>query len=143
MDVARSGARVFRDPEAVNQKYLEETIPRDRNTSRSPPIFNYPVLVGGGTSVSPTSMGSQYISSPSGPIGPVEVRNAQPFHTSINGNSDKHGYPTPSYIKLIGRKLSDNSSADIYLHFRVNFTHDDVLAESPNFMNLGISSVHT
>ena len=83
-DAGRSVAHVFQDSGAVNRKDMDRTIPQDGNTSRIPPILNSPVMIGGGTSVSPTRTGSQEISSPSGTIGPVEVRKAQPFHTFIN-----------------------------------------------------------
>ena len=73
----------------------------------------------------------------------MEVRNAQPFHTSINGNSSKNGDPTSTFSKVIVHELSDDFSADVYFRCWVNFTHDAVLTEIPNFMNMGLSSVHT
>ena len=112
-DTARSGACVLRDPAEVNRKYRGGTIPRDRKLSRIPPRLNSTVLVGGGTSVSPTRTGSHEISSPNGTIGTVEVRNTQPFHTSINVNSAKNVDPMPTFSKVIGSKLSDYSSADV------------------------------
>ena len=101
-----------------------------------------PVRVGGGPSVSPTRMGSQEIGSPSGSINPEEVRNAQPFDTSINEISDKHRDPALTLSKVIGHKLSKESSAGVYLRCRMNFMNDSVLTESPTLMNLGLSSVH-
>ena len=122
---------------------MNRKIPRDGNTSRSPLRLTSPVRIGGEPSVSLTRTGSQNISSPSGSIGPVEVRNSQPFHTSINGNSYKHRDPAPNFSKVIGCKLSNDYSADIYSRCRMKFTRDAVLTEIPNFMNLGLSSVHT
>ena len=84
-DAARRGACVSRYPTAVNQRDTDEKIPQDANTSRIPPVLTSPVCICCGPSVSPTRTGSQKIISPSSPISPVEVRNAQPFHTSING----------------------------------------------------------
>ena len=63
--------------------------------------------------------------------------------TSINRIYAKHRDPAPTWIKVIGRKFSDDSSANVYSHCRMNFTHDAVLTKSPNFINLGLSSVHT
>ena len=83
-DAVRSGAHVFRYPVVINWKDTDRMIPRDKNTSRSPPILTTPVQIGGGPSISPIRIGSQEISSTSVHIGLVEVRNAQPFHTSIN-----------------------------------------------------------
>ena len=141
--MARSGAPVFQYPAMVNRKDTDGTIPRDGNTSRSPPRLTFSVQVGGGPSFSPTRKGSKNIGSPSGTIGPVEVSNAQPFHTSINVNSSKHGDPEPTFSKVICRKLSNNSRADVYSHCRMNFMCDAVLIKSPNFLNPGLSSVHT
>ena len=50
--------------------------------------------------------------------------------------------PAPTFSKVIVRKLSDKSSADVYLRCWMNFTRDAVLTEIPNFLNLGMSSVH-
>ena len=142
MDAAYSGAHIFRDPTVVNWKDTDRKITRDGNTSRRPTRLTYTVCIGGGPSVSPSRTGTQYIDSPSRSIGPVEVSNSQSLHTSINGISSKHRYLAPTFSKLICRKLSSESSADVYSRFRMNFTHDAVLTESQNFMNLGLSSVH-
>ena len=73
---------------------------------------------------------------------PQEVRNAQPFDTSINGISSKHRDPAPTGSKIIDCKFSDKSSPGIYLRCRMNLTRDTVFTESPNFMNLGLWYVH-
>ena len=64
-DAARSGARVFQDHVAVNQKDKYGTIPRDGNTSRIPPRFIYPVWIGNGPSVPPNIIRSHEIEGPS------------------------------------------------------------------------------
>ena len=84
-----------------------------RKNVGNPPILTTPFCIGAGTSVSPTMMGSQDIGSPRGSIGPQEVRNAQPLDTSINGISAEHRYPDPTWSKVIGHRLSDESSADV------------------------------
>ena len=75
-DAMHSGTCVFRKPADVNRKHTDGTIPWDSNTSRSSPRLTYPVLIGDGTTVYPTRMGRQEISSPKGPTVPVEFRNA-------------------------------------------------------------------
>ena len=142
-DAARSSAHVYRNPAVGNRKDTDMTIQRVRNASISPPRLTSRVIVDGGTSVSPTRTGTQEISSTSRPIGPVEVRNAQPFHTFINGNYTKNGDLTPTFSKIISCKVYDKSSADVYLRCRLNFTRDTVITKIPNFMNLELSSVHT
>ena len=88
-------------------------------------------------------MGCQYIGSPMRSIGPQELRGAQPLETFIHIIYAKHRDPAPTWSKVIGHKLSDESSTDVYARCQMNLTHDAILEESPNFMNLGISSVHT
>ena len=127
----------------VNRKDTDRNITWDGNTSIIPPRLTYPVQIGVGPSISPTRTGIQEIGSPSGTIDPVGVRNTQPFHTSINGNSAKHRDTTPTFSKVIGRELSHDSITNIYLRCLMNLTHNAVKTESPNFMNLGLSSVHT
>ena len=51
--------------------------------------------------------------------------------------------PAPTCSKVIGRKFTNKSIADANSSFRMNLTRDAVLTESPNFVNLGLSSVHT
>ena len=67
------------------------------------------------------------MSGPKGPTSTVEVRNAQPLDTSINVNCSTNEDPTPTFSNLIVRELFDNSSADIYLHWQMNFTRDVVV----------------
>ena len=62
-------------------------IPWNGKNSRSPPRLTSQFLIGGGNTVSLNRNGSQEIGSLKGPTGYVEVRNAQPFHTFIHGNS--------------------------------------------------------
>ena len=142
-DTVPSAARVFKDPPVVNWKDTDGTITQNGNTIRNPPRSTTPVLVGAGPFVYPTKMGSQNIGVPRGSISPQEVRNAQLFDTSINGFFSEHRDPALTLSNAISRKFSNESSADIYLSCRMNLTRNTVLAKSPNFMNLGLSSVHT
>ena len=103
MDMMRSGARVFWTPADVSRHDTDRTTPRDSNTSISSPRFNSPVFIGGDTTVSPTRTEIQEIGIPKGPTGSVEVRNTQPFNTSINGYSSENGDTKLTFSKLIGR----------------------------------------
>ena len=88
-DVTRGAARIFKDPPVVNWKDTDGTISQYGNTvGTPPPILTTPVRIGSGPSVSPASIRSQEIESPRWSIIPQEVRNAQPFDTSINGIYD-------------------------------------------------------
>ena len=112
-DMARSGARVFQTPADVSRNDTDGMTPWYGNTSIRSTRLNSPVLLGGGTTVSSTRTEIQEIIIPKGPTGSVEFTNAQPFHASIHGNSAENGVPTPTFSKVIGRELSENSSADI------------------------------
>ena len=99
----------------------------------------------GGTTVSPTSgiMGSQDIVSIHGSTGSTEVRDTHKFDASVDGNLAENGDYTPIFRKLIGRELSHNSSSDIYLHCKVDFTRNAVGTKSPDFMQLGPQAINT
>ena len=139
---ARSAARIFKDPPVVNWKDTGGMNPRDRNTVGVPPRATTPVRIGTGPLISPTRMGSQDNGSPRRYVVTQKVRNAEPLDASINGISYKHSDPAPTWSKVIGSKFSNKSRADVYSCCRKNLTSDTVLSESPNFMDLGLSSVN-
>ena len=78
-----------------------------------------------------------------GSIGPQLRRYAQPLDTSINVIYSEHRDPAPIFSKVIGRKFTDKSSADVNSCCRMNFGSDAVLTETPKFVNLRLASVHT
>ena len=142
-DAVHSGARVFQAHENVSRHDMDRTTPRDGNTSIISHRMNSQVLIGGGTTNSPTRTGIQDIGSRKRSTVFVEVRNAQTFNTSNNGNSTNNGDPTSTFSKVIRLELSYNSLADIYLGYWVNFTRITVETKIPNFMNLELLYIHT
>ena len=84
-------------------------------------------MIGGGTTVSPNRTGTKDIISPRGSIGTQEVREAQPFHTSINGIYAKLRDPVPTWSKVFGLKSSNESSSAVYVRGHMNLTCDAVL----------------
>ena len=142
-NVACSAARVFRTPTDVSRYETDRITPRDINTAIGSTRLDYPVLIGGSTTGSPTRTGSQDIICPRGSIRPHWSSDAKPLDTSINGIYSKHRDPTPTWIKLICCKFTDKSSANVNSRCRMNLARDVVLTESPNFTNQGLSSVHT
>ena len=141
--VSRSAARIFEGPPVVNLKDTGETTPREKSTVGITPRATTPVRVGTGPLVSPTRMGSQDIGGPRRFIVPQEVSNTDTLDASINGIYSKHTDPAPTWSKLISSKFSKESSSNIYYHFRMNRASDNVLRESPNFMDLGMSYFNT
>ena len=141
--MARSAARVFKDPPVINLKEKCGTNPWYRNTVLLPSRATTPVWIGTGPSLPPISIRIQEIEGIRRSIIPQEVRNSEPLDASINRISSKHRDLVPNWSKLIGRKFTNESSADVYARCRVNLASDTVLSESPNFMDLGLSSVDT
>ena len=134
-DAARISAHVLQTPhEHVSRKGRDSTTPQDRNVSGP---GKEPVMIGG-TTVSPTRMAIQDIVNPYGSTGSVEVGDTQIFYTFIDVNLAENGDSTPILSKAIGRELSHDSSIDIYLCRRVDFTSNSVGTKSPDFMHLGI-----
>ena len=118
------------------------TTPHGCNPSTRSPRMNSPVMIGGGTTVSPTRTGIQEIVSPKGSTGSVEVKNTQIFNISINVNWTNKGESTLILSKVIRQELSHNSSSDIYSRCRDNFMSDSVGTKIPDFMNLGLPAVN-
>ena len=143
MDSARSATCIFKDLLVGNWINTDGTITWGGKTIGMPPILNTPVRIVAGNLVSPTSTGSQDIGSPRGSIGTKEVRDTQPLETSINVIYAEHRDPAPTWSKVIGREISDESIAKVYSRFWINLMRDAVLTKIPKFMNMGISSVHT
>ena len=86
---------MFWTPGDVSRTGRDGTTPHNGNVVIRSPRLNYPVLIGGGTTTSPTRPGSQYIVKIKGPTWYVEVRNTQIFNIYINGNLAENGDSTP------------------------------------------------
>ena len=72
----------------------------------------------------------------------MEVRNAQIFNTSINGNLDESGDPTPIFSKVIGRELYNDSIPDIYSCYWAKFKINAAVTKAPDFVHLGLPDVN-
>ena len=72
----------------------------------------------------------------------MEVRDTQIFKTFIDGNLAKNGDSTPIFSKVTGREMFHDSSANISLRCRVDFTSNTFRKESPDLKNLGILAVN-
>ena len=142
-DAAFSAARVFRTPADVSRHGKDGKNPWDGNTAIGYTRLDPPVWIGGSTTGYPIMTGSQDIIIPRGSIGTQWSRDAQPLDTSVNGIDSKHRDPAPTWSKVIGRKFTDKSITNVNSRCRMNLTCNTVLPESPNFVNLGLSSVHT
>ena len=139
-DTVRSNAWALQNPGLVSRMVRDSSTPGHCDIDISPLRLKFSVVIG--TTVSPTRMGIQEIFSPHRSTSYLEVGNSQVFNTSINGNSAEDGDSTPIFSKVTRRKLSHNSSIDIYSRCRVNFTSNAIRTEIPEFMHLGIPDVN-
>ena len=121
---ACSSSRILRNTGHVNRMGRDDNTPRDRNVSG---MEKGPVLIRGNT-ILPTGgiMGIQEIFIMHGSTGSVEIRDTQKLDTSINRNLAKNGDSKSIFCKAIGREMSHDSSADIYLRCRLDFTSNAV-----------------
>ena len=142
-DTTYSAAHDFRTPADVSQHVTDRSTPWEGNTPKSSTRLTSSVWIVSSNTGSPTRTGSQDIISPRGSIGPQEVRDSQPLDTSIDGIYSNHRDPAPRWSKFICQKFTNKLSADVNSCCWMNLTHDAVLTKSPNFVNLGLSSVHT
>ena len=142
-DTAHNEAHVFRTLVDVSQNGTDGTTPQEDNIYIGSTKLSSPVWIGGSTTSSPSRIASQYIISPMGYIGPQWIRESQPLDTSINGIYSKYRDSAPIWSKVICYKFTDKSRSNVNLRCRMNLMHDAVLTKSTNFMNLGLSSVHT
>ena len=65
-------------------------------------------------------------------------RNANPPDAVINRFPAVHGYPPPIFSNVIDPKTFPKESADVYARKRMDFASNSVVAESPNFLDLGL-----
>ena len=85
-------------------------------------------------------MGSQEILSKHGSTG--KIGDTQKFNTSIDENLAENGDSTPILSNVIRLEMSHNSSANIYLRYRVDFTSNAVGTEAQYFIHLGLLTVN-
>ena len=56
---------------------------------------------------------------------------------------DKHRETTTILSKVVGCKITNDSSADTNLRFWMKFGSDAVFNQNPNFVNFGLTSINT
>ena len=105
--------------------------------------MTYPVWICGITTGFSINTGNIDIISPRGSIGPQWIRDADPLDNSINGIYSEHKDLVPIFSKVIGCKFTNKSSANVNSHCWTNIRTDAYLTKNPNFVNLGLVSIHT
>ena len=110
----RSSAGVLKYPPVVNWKVMSGPITWDRNTFGMPPTITTAVRTVTGTSSPSFIIGRQKTKGPIWTIIPQEFRNTELLYTSINRIPSNHKDPTQNWSKVIGSKLANRISADVY-----------------------------
>ena len=66
----------------------------------------------------------------------------QKWYAVVAGKFPNDLYLMYIFSKVIGHKLSDISSSDLYTRCRMNFVGDPVQTQTPQFMDLGLSTIN-
>ena len=68
--------------------------------------------------------------------------NTQKLDAVVDGKLPNYLYSASIFSKVIGHKLSDSSSGDLYLRCRMNLAGDVFQIQTPQFMDLGILTIN-
>ena len=66
----------------------------------------------------------------------------QKFYASVDGKMPDDMDYASIFSKVIGHKLFNASSDDLYSSYRMNFVNDPVQTQYPHFMDMGILAIH-
>ena len=144
MDAACISTRVLRTPGHVSRMSRYGTTPRNGDVVVRSSRYNRPVLIGGiGVPQTMGNSGSQDILKNWKSTSPSLGRNAQKFDASVDGSLINDGDFVSIFIKVLGHKLVDSISADIYSRCRLEFTSNFVGTKAPDFVHLGIPDVNS
>ena len=87
--------------------------------------------------------GSQDILKKRQSTSPSVRRNDQNVDASVDGNLVDDRDSTSIFRKLMGRELYNSLSADIYLHYRVEFTSNAIQTKAPDLVHFVLLAVNT
>ena len=143
VDTASDGVWVNRTPRQLSWTVFEGTTPGNIRNSVSAEHDPWPVLIeingtfptcGLGGSL---QVGNKRHSSSSGLVWQI-----QKLDSVIDGKLPDDLDSESIFSKLIGHKISNSFSGDLYLSCRMNFVDDRVQTKAPQFMSLGFSAIN-
>ena len=76
-------------------------------------------------------------------MSPLLDSNTQKLDAVVDGKLPDDLDSASIFSKVIGHKISDGSSNDLYLRCRMNYTTDAVQTQVSQFMNLGLPLINT
>ena len=143
-NVVYRGAHILWTPIHISRTGRSGTTPRNGEILLRSLRDNGPVLIEG-IVVPPTmgNSGGQEIFNKRRSTSSSITRNAQTFDASVDINLADDRYSMEIFSKVLGSKLSNSLSADIYFSCLVDFTSNAVGTKVPYFMYLKLLVVNT
>ena len=143
-DAASGGVWVNRNPRKVSQTGVDGITPCDTGHAvRSNPDPS-PVLIVSGTTFPPCGLSwSLQVVKKRKSTSSAVIRNAQTSDAVVDSNLLDDQDSASIFSKVIGHKLSNGSSDDLYLRCRMNFARNVFQTEAPKFVDLGLPTINT
>ena len=133
-----------RNPHQVRRTGLNRSTPGDIRHAVSVVETPSPVLIGTFSISPPCDINtSQQVANKWQSTSPTLVGNTQKFNAAVDGKFPNDLDSAFIFSKVIGHKLSDDSSDDFYTSCRMNFAADPVQNQILQFMDLGFSTINT
>ena len=143
-DAVSGGTWVNRNPQQVSSTGINGSTPGDIRYSISIVEPPSPVLIGIVSTYSPCGLNmSQNVENKRQSTSPALVGNTQKLDAVIDVKLPDNLDYVSIFRKVIGHKLSNGSSGDLYLQCRLNFAADPVQTQTPQFIDLRFSSINT
>ena len=143
-DAASCGVWVNRTPRQVSLTAVGGSTPSDIGHAISIEHAPSPFLIViFGTSPPCGMNGSLQVANKCQPTYPALVWNTQQLDDVVDGKLPNDLDSASIFSKVMGYKLSDGSSDDLYLRYRMEFLADVVQTQTPQFMDMGLPAINT
>ena len=143
MDAASGGAWTSRTPRKVSRTDVYGSTPGGMNNSISIVENSSPDLIIIIGTDPPCGLNlSQEVGDIRQSNSPGLVRQSQKLDAAIDGKFSNNCYATSIFSNIIGDKLSDGSSRDLYTRCKMNLTTDPVKTKTPQFVDFGLATIN-
>ena len=143
VDAASGGAWVNRTSQLVSRAGVDKSTPGNICNSVGVKHAPSPFLIGIISTSPPCGINrSLKVENKQQSNSPGLGRNTLKLDAFIGVKLPDSLYYTSIFSKVIGHKLSDSSSDELYLRCRINFSGDAVQNQTPQFMDLGLPTIN-
>ena len=143
-DTASGGAWVNMTPRKVIRTGIDGSTPCDMGHVVSIEHDPSPVMIGIVSTYPPCGLnGILQVAKERKSTSPGLGGNTQKLDAVIDGNFPNDLDPASIFSKIMGHKISDGSSDDLYSRCKMNFAGDVVQTQAPQFMDLGFLDINT